>query len=562
MYYRAIYDDFLAGLGELPYSIGGAQPIALNDPNVLGYVSNEQHQLNMEQYRLMFYHSQEPNHIHYHPFEAIRAGMPLVFMAGGMLDSMGGIGLPGRCKSISSARQKIKRILNDDWSLINRIKESQHVLLDSMKPSNCEAAWQKGFTRIEKELASAWSQKAARPLVEKPARIAVILPLGYRGGTLRGALLLAESLYYGSRAAKEAADVVFLHPDEEEYNSGKHFEDLPEGIACRSFRWNTLSADEARRAMRYAGFEEWEPSAENYIAPDDGIAQLEDCDLWLFISDRLSKPVLPLKPMVLVVYDYLQRYESILLDGDDQVFISTARSAQRVLVTTDFTYQDAVQYAGVEPTRVRKLPILAPGFSQQPDIESAPVRNYFMWTTNANPHKNHENAAEALRIYYEELDGTLACWVTGVRTRHLLIDESPHIKAMADIFAKSKALRKRVKWKGEMPDRAYRRALSQSRFLWHAGRIDNGTFIVIEAARLGTPSLSSQYPAMQEIDQQFGLKLAWMDPYEPREMAKQLRWMEEESSSRRAQLPAKNHWENHSVESLAGAYWQEVRQCL
>ena len=57
----------------------------------------------------MYYHSTEPDHIHYHPFEAVRAGMPLVFMAGGMLDRLGGIDLPGRSKPPKEARQKIER---------------------------------------------------------------------------------------------------------------------------------------------------------------------------------------------------------------------------------------------------------------------------------------------------------------------------------------------------------------------------------------------------------------------------------------------------------------------
>ncbi len=54
----------------------------------------------------MFYHSQSPRHIHYHPFEAIKIGMPLVFMGGGMLDRMGGTNLPGRARTWGEATQK------------------------------------------------------------------------------------------------------------------------------------------------------------------------------------------------------------------------------------------------------------------------------------------------------------------------------------------------------------------------------------------------------------------------------------------------------------------------
>lgn len=78
----------------------------------------------MREMRIIFYHSQEPRHIHFHPFEAIKAGMPLVFMSGGILDQFGGSKLPGRCTSIEEARQKIRRILDGDQNLIDDIRRT------------------------------------------------------------------------------------------------------------------------------------------------------------------------------------------------------------------------------------------------------------------------------------------------------------------------------------------------------------------------------------------------------------------------------------------------------
>ena len=46
-----------------------------------------------------------------------------------------------------------------------------------------------------------------------------------------------------------------------------------------------------------------------------------------------------------------------------------------------------------------------------------------------------------------------------------------------------------------------------TKFLWHPATIDNGTFSVIEAAHLKVPSLSSGYPAMKEINEQYNLSL-------------------------------------------------------
>lgn len=564
-FYKNIYNEFRENFAGIQYVIAGAQPIPVNDPNVLGYVTNEQHAYNMAQSRVMFYHSQEPNHVHYHPFEAVRAGMPLVFMAGGMLDRMGGGGLPGRCKTIAEARKKIRRILADDWGLIDRIRQSQAILLDSMKLENCETAWRDGFARMESDWNALRAEQAKRPLVSKRKRVAVILPVGYRGGTLRGAIALAKALYLGSRQWAEDADIVFLHLDDPATYSDEDFDELPDDVLRRPFQWKILSAMQARDAMHYAGFQDWNPNARAYIVPDDGMRQLMDCDMWLVVSDRLSHPLLPIKPFVLMVYDYLQRYKEVLPSGADMPFLYAARAAEKVLTTTEFTRQDALQYAGVDPLRITKLPMLAPEFSIQrvDDVEDGNgEKPYFIWTTNAAPHKNHRNAVEALIRYYEEMDGRWNCKVTGVNTGVILDSDSPHLKVLSNVFERSKALQERVEWMGEVPDFQYKKLLSRAGFLWHAGSIDNGTFSVIEAAFAGVPALSSDYPAMREMERQFSLKIAWMNPDCPRDMARQLKNMELNALVCRQDLPRMEQLHSQYIENHAKAYWQEVRKCL
>ncbi len=562
-YYSGVYKKFVNDFDGIPRLIGGAQSIRPLDITVAGFVPAEEHQRNMRELRLMFYHSQEPNHIHYHPFEAIRAGMPLVFMAGGMLDRMGGKGLPGRCVTVKEARAKIERILSDDQKLIEDIRRTQTILLDKMKPENCEMAWRDNFQKILDELNNHRRDQLCRPdLLKKQKRIAVIVPVGYRGGSLRGTKLLAEALLLGSYEADEATDIVLVHLDNNELYSEADFSDMDTRISRRSFKWKILSADEARRAMRYAGHEGWEPVSAQYMVPDDGIRQLLDCDLWLFISDRLTHPLLPIRPYMLMVYDYLQRYIPILPHGADQPFIEAARKALRVLVTTEFTRQDALQYAGINESSVCKVPMLTPDFSSLVTSQNNTEDNYFIWTTNAALHKNHVNAIKALDIYYRELDGQLRCRVTGVNTGNMLSMDMPHLKSMAKLIDESKILQENIHWQNELSDTEYKQQLSSAQFLWHAGRIDNGTFSVIEAAYLGVPSLSSDYPAMREIDQQFGLNINWMDAGDPQQMAAQLKWMELNVSTCRSQLPTLVGLQKQNIKNLAKQYWDIVRECL
>jgi glycosyltransferase involved in cell wall biosynthesis len=558
-YYRAIYRQFKRDFGDLPHVIGGAQPIKVNDSNVLGFVTAEEHARNMTQNRVMYYHSTEPNHIHYHPFEAIQAGMPLLYMAGGILDRMGGIDLPGRCRTVQEARKKLQRILAGDTRLIDSIRNSQPRLLEPMSVAACMPAWTDSFARLRSDMQTQRLERLARPSIRRQKRIAVCMPIAYQGGTLRGAQALAHALLSGSQQAGEPAEIVLLYPEDAEYRPAD-WQKLPSEISRRSFSWHVLDSSEATRAMHYAGFTGWEPNAERFMVPDDGIQQLQDCDLWVFVSDRLSIPILPLRPQILVVYDYLQRYENVMPVGHDHAFLSAAFRAHRVLVTTRFTRQDALQYAGLRPHKVRKMPMLAPDLNQ-PDVTAA-KGGYFVWPTNKAIHKNHSNAAEALRIYYGELEGEWDCFVTGQDKHQLLQSGLPHLQSLSDTFKGSKELRKRVHWKGNLDDRQYHQTLASANALWLPTRIDNGSFSVIEAGQLGVPSLCVDYPAMREINEQFHLDLTWMDGNDPRQMALQLKDMEHKAQSLSARLAAIDCLAGQRVDDLASAYWQEVRECL
>jgi glycosyltransferase involved in cell wall biosynthesis len=560
-FYQEIYRNFKATFGDMPYVVAGAQPVAIQDRRVLGYVPKEQHDRHMRELRVMYYHSTDPNHVHYHPFEAVRAGMPLVFMAGGLLDTLGGLNLPGRCTSPEEARNKINRILDGDRRLIEDVRRSQQLLLAPMKVEHCEPVWRANFQKIVQKLGE--SVTVNRSTRARKKRIAVILPIEYRGGTLRGAKLLAQAIFAGSRADGADIEVVFGHLNNPQCYPREAFEDLPDSIRRRPYSWRLLSHPEAVRACDYAGLSGTLTNQE-YIIPDDGINQFTDCDLWIVVSDRLSYPLLPLRPYLLMVYDYLQRYQLLFDDDANQRFVGRAHAAEAVLVTTEFTARDARQFAGIPTRKIKKVPMLAPGFPAE--VKSSPdqadLPRYFIWTTNLAPHKNHEVAFKALRLYYEKYAGALECHVTGVDTRDMLKRDLPHLKMLREIRRSSRKLRENLKLEGELSDRSFWIALQGAALLWHPGLIDNGTFSVIEAAHLDVPSLSSDYPAMREIDSQFGLNLTWMDPDDPNDMARKLKLMETNLETARNNLPSAELLAGQSVDRLAGAYWSVIRDYL
>lgn len=558
-YYKNIYEKFTKDFDGLPYLIGGAQPIALHDPRVSGFVTNEEHAANMKNLRVMFYHSQEPRHIHYHPFEAIRAGMPVVFMAEGLLDKLGGINQPGRAKTVEEARVKIERLLKGDKQLLERIRASQLSMLNAMTAEYCEPYWRDGFAAISKSLQV--RRNVPERELSRKRRVAVIVPVEYRGGSLRAAKLMAEALSKGSKDDKVATEIVFGHVDSDIYTDDD-FKDLPREIQVRPFNLEKLDRAEAERAMKLRGFNEWRASADTYVTFDDEIKQLLDCDLIIVISDRVLHPILPIYPVVHVIYDYLQRYSNFASHRLEAAFLDAAHRASKVIVTTEFTRQDAINYAGLPTEKVVKLAMLSPSFSRERSIPPSDRDASFIWTTNANPHKNHRKALEALAIYYEEMGGKLRCNITGVRTRELLSGKIGHLKDGPEILKRSPKLRKNLVLHGDLPDSVYQAMLARSQFLWHPGLVDNGTFSVVEAATLDVPALSSDYPAMKEMNEQFSLSLNFMDPTNAFDMAKQLKYMEENISEAISRLPTEDVLSEQSVDKLARKYWETISEWL
>ena len=80
-YYENIYKKFKEDFEDIPHSIGGVQPIPVKgDNSILGYLPQKEYDALYPSHSVMYYHSTNKRHVHYHPFEAVKCGLPLVFM--------------------------------------------------------------------------------------------------------------------------------------------------------------------------------------------------------------------------------------------------------------------------------------------------------------------------------------------------------------------------------------------------------------------------------------------------------------------------------------------------
>ena len=148
-YYSKVYKKFKQSFGSMPHVIPGAQSVRVkNDPSVTGFLEKEKYLELFRSSKVLFYHSDEERHLHYHPLEAVKVGLPVVFMADGMLEYLAKKKLPGCCNTVEEAQVKISRVLNGDKKLIKDIVSSQKVLLKEFDPDYVEERWRERFIPV------------------------------------------------------------------------------------------------------------------------------------------------------------------------------------------------------------------------------------------------------------------------------------------------------------------------------------------------------------------------------------------------------------------------------
>lgn len=406
-------------------------------------------------------------------------------------------------------------------------------------------------------------------------RVAVILPIPYRGGSLRGFKTVAKMLRMGSRLAGSETEVVAAIPAGGSYDIRLDFDDLREmGISLRPFEWQVMGRKSLERAWSFVSDAPLPHDDAEWMVPDDGINHLLDCDFWLFVSDRASRPIAPLRPAGHLIYDYIQQIRPDIFprDFDDSAFLVNAQRAKFVLCTTPFTAEGAVNYAGVDPHRVHLIDM-----EIEVDLDEAALggraprldRPYVLWPTNASPHKNHLAALDALDLYLRKHDGGFDIVCTGfntswfdLRAQPLPAHDDPQIRPVRDRIASSPALMRHLHQPGLLEERDYFATLSGARFVFHPALVDNGTFAVTEAAWFHVPSLVHDYPAMRWMDERFGLAMAFCDARDPEATALALRRMEDEADARRGRLPARDALRRHGWRSLAPDFWRKVGRLM
>lgn len=571
-YYEQIYKQFKIDFKDIPHSIGGAQPIAVQgDKCILGYLPQKEYEDLYPSHSVMFYHAVNKRHIHYHPFEAVKCGLPLVFMGGGLIDELGGRDLPGRCMTLKEAQEKCRRIIKGDKRLAERIRSAQGVLMEKMSYDFCLKEWKKALEIIEKK-----SQNIPDWFSEKKyKKVAFILPQMYRGGVLDYTLRLIQAFAKGMESFGEKIEIVFAVPED---MVKKHYDEIKVAESCgaviRAFSWEIVDKSRIEELTNLAGHP-LSVYRKEYTLMNDGIRYFEDCDFLLFMADRVPANLFFLKPYGVVIHDYMRRYvPEDLEETYEQAIMDFVRKSECNFTTSVNAMEDCIQYVGAKRERIHLLPLFFEDISKEKGETEKGKEPYFVWSTNISIHKNHKVALKALADYYQA-GGKLRCYVTGINTKlfkkgvsldglQLPSSQIQYILEIREMIDNNVLMKKNVRFMGQLDKTQYYNVVRNARFMIHPGMADNGNGAVVDAAFLGVPSISSDYPAMRNIDTNMHLGLCFFDKEDPRQLKERLLWAEDNEEEMRKRLPKIELLRKHTIddEELCKKIYQKLMQYL
>jgi hypothetical protein len=135
-YYTNVYNEFITNVGKkYNYILLGKNNENINDANKMNNLNDDDYYKTMSQCKLLYYHSKERRHLHYHPLEAIVIGIPVIFYEESLLNSYLN-NSPGKCKTIEDVCSKINRIFSNDIEFINKIILEQNKVIPLLKREN------------------------------------------------------------------------------------------------------------------------------------------------------------------------------------------------------------------------------------------------------------------------------------------------------------------------------------------------------------------------------------------------------------------------------------------
>lgn len=344
----------------------------------------------------------------------------------------------------------------------------------------------------------------AQPLTDSAPHVHFFLPSAYQGGTWEAARSLLAGLVEINRGSRRLRLSLGVPPEQ--------------SLDGLSVRPDDLIVERTLPRL-----------VDGCFVPFS--ASLLRATAWFALADRFSTPLLPARPYGMILHDVVHRFvpESYPLDFHQRLWpalYQTVRGAARVIATTEATRQDVLKAFQVPPERVALAPVACEPQRRFGDLapRPSPIPGPFLLNpTNAAPHKGTEVMLEeyALLRRRRVCPRLVLCGNDTERFNPANVGPSTAYWARVRRLVSRLGLRvgEDVHFLGFVDDAELKILLQNASVVINAARHDNGTYALIEAHYFGKPTVSSRYPAAQELYARFGVPVRYFDTNSPGSLA-------------------------------------------
>jgi glycosyltransferase involved in cell wall biosynthesis len=347
-------------------------------------------------------------------------------------------------------------------------------------------------------------------------KVFIFLPQIYYGGVLQASGEIVSELA-AINGERRRLDLTLGLPEGQ--GNTEFVERLGSAVAFRRMRVNPIRRAEVIRLC--GGLPPWlADRPEHEFCFLSGAAQAAwEADAWFSLIDRFPLPLLPARPLGILVQDVIQRRHP---EGFDAVFfrsmaagmIPTARSAEVIVTMTPQTRDDVIATFGVDPARVRLIPVACNPhwhFSQVTPQAVTHIREPFILNvTNASPHKGSDimllGYAQLKRRLGRDTPQLVLCGygTQGYSQTQERYDCPPWQTIRRLVRDLGLVESRDVVFLGLVNDDQLRYLYERCSVVVNAARYDNGCLCLAEGAYFGRPVVSSRYPAAEFHAQRFG----------------------------------------------------------
>jgi len=341
----------------------------------------------------------------------------------------------------------------------------------------------------------------------------------FLAGVWESTKILIQNLLEIDRVRRRFAFTLGLHPSQIQVES---LESLGEELRIERMRLHPISQPEIIEMLGRAPA--WIDSAPLYCFFSGAARSAIEADAWFALTDRFPVPLLPLRPYGVLVHDLLQKYLPQNFDPEflvnyERGMKPTARAARLLVVTSPQTRDDLVSEYGLDGTTVRLLPVAADPQRRFARLASEPVKvprqPFILNVTNSTSHKGAEVLLRAYGKLKQEgcpnlpllvlcgafIDQFSSRFQAGGGIAH---PHFPFIRGLVLGLGLEEGVD--VEFLGFVSEAQLKSLYEHCSLVINAGKFDNGSFNLVEAAYFGKPTVSTRYPAVEFLCERFGVR--------------------------------------------------------